>query len=80
MLRIEPMVLHMPSKDATTELPSQSIPLKVCFFLNETNYHCIDQAILELRNPPASASWVLELKVCATKPSFFLIIISDAIN
>jgi hypothetical protein len=28
--------------------------------------HFIDQAGLELRNPPASASWVLGLKACAT--------------
>jgi hypothetical protein len=30
--------------------------------------HFVDQAGLELRNPPASASQVLELKVCATMP------------
>jgi hypothetical protein len=30
--------------------------------------HFVDQAGLELRNPPASASWVLGLKVCATTP------------
>jgi hypothetical protein len=28
--------------------------------------HSVDQAVLELRNPPASASQVLGLKVCAT--------------
>jgi hypothetical protein len=31
--------------------------------------HFEDQAGLELRNPPASASRVLGLKVCATTPS-----------
>jgi hypothetical protein len=31
--------------------------------------HSIDQAGLELRNPPASVSQVLGLKVCATMPS-----------
>jgi hypothetical protein len=31
--------------------------------------HFVDQAGLELRNPPASASWVLGLKECATTPS-----------
>jgi hypothetical protein len=31
--------------------------------------HSVDQAGLELRNPPASASQVLGLKVCATTPS-----------
>jgi hypothetical protein len=30
--------------------------------------HFVDQAGLELRNPPASASHVLGLKVCATTP------------
>jgi hypothetical protein len=33
--------------------------------------HCVDQAGLELRNLPASASRVLGLKVCATMPSSF---------
>jgi hypothetical protein len=31
--------------------------------------HFVDQAGLELRNPPASASQVLGLKVCTTTPS-----------
>jgi hypothetical protein len=31
--------------------------------------HFVDQAGLEFRNPPASASQVLGLKVCATTPS-----------
>jgi hypothetical protein len=30
--------------------------------------HAVDQAGLELRNPPASASPVLGLKACATTP------------
>jgi hypothetical protein len=30
--------------------------------------HSVDQAGLELRNPPASASRVLGLKACATTP------------
>jgi hypothetical protein len=34
--------------------------------------HSVDQAGLELRNPPASASRVLGLKACATMPSFIL--------
>ena len=33
--------------------------------------HSVDQAGLELRNPPASASRVLGLKACATTPSRF---------
>jgi hypothetical protein len=33
--------------------------------------HSVDQAGLELRNPPASASWVLGLKACATMPGWF---------
>jgi hypothetical protein len=31
--------------------------------------HSVDQASLEFRNPPASASRVLGLKVCVTTPS-----------
>jgi hypothetical protein len=31
--------------------------------------HFVDQTVLELRNPPASASRVLGLKACATTPS-----------
>ena len=31
-------------------------------------FHSVDQAGLELRNPPASASRVLGLKACATTP------------
>jgi hypothetical protein len=34
--------------------------------------HFVDQAGLELRNPPASASQVLGLKACATTPSLSL--------
>jgi hypothetical protein len=34
--------------------------------------HSVDQAGLELRNPPASASRVLGLKACATMPAGFL--------
>jgi hypothetical protein len=30
--------------------------------------HFVDQAGLELRNPPTSASWVLGLKACAATP------------
>jgi hypothetical protein len=33
--------------------------------------HFVDQAGLELRNPPASASQVLGLKVCATTARLF---------
>jgi hypothetical protein len=34
--------------------------------------HSVDQAGLELRNPPASASQVLGLKACATTPGTML--------
>jgi hypothetical protein len=37
--------------------------------------HFVDQAGLELRNPPAYASQVLGLKACATTPGFMLIFI-----
>jgi hypothetical protein len=32
--------------------------------------HFVDQAGLELKNPPASASQVLELKACTTMPGW----------
>jgi hypothetical protein len=35
--------------------------------------HFVDQAGLELRNPPASVSRVLGLKACATMPSKFIL-------
>jgi hypothetical protein len=34
--------------------------------------HSVDQACLELRNPPASASQVLGLKACATNAQLFI--------
>jgi hypothetical protein len=36
------------------------------FWFFETGFLCVALAVLELRNPPASASQVLELKACAT--------------
>jgi hypothetical protein len=49
--------------------------LFVCFWDRVSLYspgcpgtHFVDQAGLELRNPPVSASWVLGLKACATTP------------
>jgi hypothetical protein len=38
------------------------------FFFGCPGTHFVDQAGLELRNPPASASRVLGLKPCATMP------------
>jgi hypothetical protein len=55
----------------------------VCFFQGRVSLcslgcagtHSVDQAGLELRNPPAYASQVLGLKVCATMPSHTYIFI-----
>jgi hypothetical protein len=41
--------------------------------------HFVDQAGLELRNLPASASRVLGLKACATTPGHTLIIINNIV-
>jgi hypothetical protein len=38
----------------------------LCIVLADPGTHSVDQAGLELRNPPASASRVLGLKACAT--------------
>jgi hypothetical protein len=52
-----------------------------CFFQDRVSLyslgcpetHFVDQADLELRNLPASASRVLGLKACATTPGFFFL-------
>jgi hypothetical protein len=80
MLEIETLVLSVCS---TSTLPSELClqPLKLMFnaffFFFETGFLCValavwthfvDQAGLELRNPPAPASRILRLKACATTP------------
>jgi hypothetical protein len=40
--------------------------------------HSVDQAGLELRNLPASASQVLGLKMCATTPGFTSLLVHCA--
>jgi hypothetical protein len=42
----------------------------LCIALAVLETHSVDQASLELRNSPASASQVLGLKACATTPPF----------
>jgi hypothetical protein len=42
--------------------------------------HSVDQAGLELRNPPASASQVLGLKVCATAAQLLSFILKENKN
>ena len=42
--------------------------------------HSVDQAGLELRNLPVSASRVLGLKACATTPSLFLLLIDPVVE
>jgi hypothetical protein len=69
--------------DGVYDMVSVSIFLFVCLFLflflffrdrvslyssGCPGTHFIDQAGLDLRNPPASASQVLGLKACATTP------------
>jgi hypothetical protein len=41
--------------------------------------HVVEQAGLELRNPPASASWMLGLKACATTAQWKLFLMSRII-
>ena len=45
---------------------SQPILAFLFFFFSFCLNHSVDQAGLELRNPPASVSQVLELKACTT--------------
>jgi hypothetical protein len=66
------------------ELNNDSVCLFVCLFVfgfkdrvslcspGCPGAHFVDQAGLKLRNPPASASRVLRLKVCATMPALLL--------
>jgi hypothetical protein len=42
--------------------------------------HFVDQAGLELRNPPASASRVLGLKACATTPGDNMFLCAQSIK
>jgi hypothetical protein len=42
--------------------------------------HFVDQGILEFRNSPASASWVLGLKASATTPSMMQLLSGDSLG
>jgi hypothetical protein len=65
------------SRLLTISIPVLVLALVLVFFPDRVSLyspgcpgtHFVDQAGLELRNPPASASLVLGLKVCATTPS-----------
>ena len=46
------------------------------FWFFETRFLCIALAVQELRNPPASASWVLGLKVCPTTARAGLLVLN----
>jgi hypothetical protein len=75
--------LYMESAGIKVCATMLSHPVSLSFFLSffffwffETGFLCIALAVLELRNPPASASRVLGLKACATTPtlpSYFLV-------
>jgi hypothetical protein len=43
------------------------------FCLFETGFLCVALAVLELRNPPASASQVLGLKACSTTVRLYFV-------
>jgi hypothetical protein len=61
-----------------------------CCFCFETGFLCIapavleltliDQAGLELRNPPASASQVVGLKACATTALLFVVVLRQGLT
>jgi hypothetical protein len=52
------------------KIPTLSVIMTGC-----SGAHFVEQAGLELRNLPASASGVLELKACATTPSFAIVFV-----
>jgi hypothetical protein len=56
---------------------ARSYALFFWFWVFETGFLCVDQAGLELRNPPASASQVLGLKACATTAGFHMHILKN---
>jgi hypothetical protein len=76
--------------DLTVPEASQLVSFFFFFFfwLFETRFLCIvlavldfvDQAGLELRNPPASASRVLGLKACATTPGSACLLTSPGVG
>jgi hypothetical protein len=64
--------------------PSVSLSHHCTFHIKKTDFffetgfletHFVDQAGLELRNPPTSASQVLGLKACTTMPGLFYLFI-----
>jgi hypothetical protein len=77
---VEVALIPMPTGSTLAGRPGGLVVVVVvvlfCFVLFETGFLCVtwlswnsvDQAGLELRNPPASASRVLGLKACATTP------------
>jgi hypothetical protein len=61
----------------TLDIDYLFVCLFVCLFIYgffERGFLCVALAVLELRNPPASASQMLGLKVCATTAWLTLII------
>ena len=75
--------LPFPSLPPSPFLPLPLSPIPILAFIDRVSLcragcpgtHSVDQTGLELRNPPASASQVLELKVCTTTswlPNLFL--------
>jgi hypothetical protein len=79
-----PSNFHHSSESISPDCSKKINPLKIPFYFGGEGVrdrvslcspgcpgtHSVDQAVLELRNPPASASQVLGLKACATTPSF----------
>jgi hypothetical protein len=67
-------------QDPRKQLRLSPVTSHSTFFFSQTGFLCspgcpgthfVDQAGLELRNPPASASQVLGLKACTTMPGTF---------
>lgn len=58
-------LVHTTPQTASIHSPHTRLPLSGLFW---PGTHSVDQASLKLRDPPASASGVLGLKVCLTTP------------
>jgi hypothetical protein len=86
VLRIDPRAPHIPGERSVASTGPYIYSLLlfclfVCLFVFQERVslyspgcpgtHFVDQAGLKFRNPPASASRVLGLKVCATTPGVY---------
>ena len=86
-LQKEHLVTHrsFPMRDRHTHVLSivcfgDRISLYKLWLITDNKTHCLEQADLELRDLPASASQVLGLKACSTAQLFSFVMITELID